>query len=105
MSSSDERTRSQIAAAPASPLATSSAASPAVQTTDDYEPTQESFRAVFSSHQRAGRWEAADQIEVRAVFGEVTLDLTRAELPPGGVIEIDALAFCGAVEIIVPDGA
>ncbi|MBW2390736.1 MAG: hypothetical protein JRG89_20225 [Deltaproteobacteria bacterium] len=47
----------------------------------------------------------ADEIEVRAIFGEVTLDFTRAELPPSGTIEIDALAVCGEIKIIVPDGA
>ena len=38
-------------------------------------------------------------------MGEVTLDFTQAELPPSGLIEIEALAVCGAVNIIVPDGA
>ena len=99
------RTKPQIAAAPASPLAASPATSPALQDADEYQLTEESFRPVLSSHQRAWRWEAADEIEVRAIFGAVTLDFTRADLPPSGVIEIDALAFCGAVEIIVPDGA
>ena len=99
------RTKPQIAAAPDSRLAASPAASPAVQTTDDPQLTQESFQAILSSHQRAGRWEPADEIQVSAIFGAVTLDFTRAELPPSGMIEIDVLAFCGAVEIIVPDGA
>ncbi len=86
-------------------LITSPAASPALQTRDDHLLTQESFRAILSSHQRAGRWEPAEKIQVRAILGEVTLDFTRAELPPSGMIEIDALAFCGEVNIIVPDGA
>ena len=59
----------------------------------------------MSSNQRAGRWEAPEEIEARAIMGEVTLDFTQAELPPDGEIEIDALAICGAVNIIVPDGA
>lgn len=37
--------------------------------------------------------------------GNVTLDFRRAELPPSGAVEIDARAICGAIEIIVPDGA
>lgn len=77
----------------------------ALQTTEDHPLTHESFRAVFSSQQRAGRWEPADEIQVHAIFGEVTLDFTRAELPPGGVIEIEAFTICGEVKIIVPDGA
>ena len=84
---------------------TSPAASPALQTRDDHLLTQESFRAILSSHQRAGRWQPAEEIQVRAILGEVTLDFTSAELPPSGMIEIDAVAFCGEVNIIVPDGA
>ena len=83
----------------------SPASSLAQRNGDDDLLTHESFRSILSSHQRAGRWEAADEIEVRAIFGEVTLDFTRADLPPSGVIEIDALAFCGEVHVIVPEGA
>jgi hypothetical protein len=75
------------------------------QTTDDDLLTEESFWAICSSNQRAGRWEPADEIHARAVCGEVTLDFTRAELPPSGMIEIHAWAICGEVKIIVPDGA
>ncbi len=83
----------------------SPAASPALQTRDDHPLTQESFQAILSSHQRAGRWEPAEEIEVRAVCGDVTLDFTRAELPPSGMIGIDAWAIAGHIRIIVPDGA
>ncbi len=99
------RTESQIEAVPASRLAASPPASPALQTTDDPLLTQDSFRAILSSQERAGRWEPADEIQVLAICGEVTLDFTRADLPPSGVIEIDARAICGEVKIIVPDGA
>ena len=99
------RTRTPIAAEPASALVASPPASPALESTDDDLLTEESFRAILSSNQRAGRWEPADAIEVRAILGEVTLDFTRAQLPPSGIIEIDAVAICGEVTIIVPDGA
>ena len=99
------RTKPQIAAVPASRLAASPADSPALETTDDHLLTQESFRAILSSNQRAGRWEPADEIHVLAICGEVTLDFRRAELPPSGMIEIDARSICGEVKIIVPDGA
>jgi hypothetical protein len=101
------RTKPQLPLAPTSPssLAVSPAAAPAAQVEDDEELTHESFRAILSSHQRAGRWEVADEIEVRAFCGEVTLDFTQADLPPSGVVEIDALSICGEVHIIVPDGA
>ena len=98
------RTRLQVVDVATSP-APSPPARRALHGTDDHLPTVESFRAVLSSQERAGRWEPADEIEVRAIFGEVTLDFRRAELPPSGVIEIDAWAFCGEVKIILPDGA
>jgi hypothetical protein len=66
---------------------------------------EDSFLAILSSNQRAGRWEPAEEIEVRAIMGEVTLDFTLAELPRCEVIDIDAFAFCGAIHIIVPDDA
>ena len=77
----------------------------ALQTRDGLLLSQESFRAIMSSHKRAGHWEPAEEIRVRAIMGEVTLDFTHAEFPPSGMIEIYALAFCGEVNIIVPDGA
>ncbi len=99
------RTKPQIEVSPDSRLVASLEASTELQTADDHLPTQESFRAICSSNQRGGRWEPADEIQVRAIAGEVILDFTSAELPPSGVVEIDALAICGEVKIIVPDGA
>jgi len=86
-------------------LTSSSTVGPAQQTADDHLLTEESIRAILSSHHRAGRWEAADDIQARAIFGEVTLDFTRADLPPSGVIEIEAWAIGGEILIILPDGA
>ena len=99
------QTKPKIATVPASRLAASPEARPPLETTDDPPLTQESFRAICSSNQRAGRWEPADEIQVLAICGEVTLDFTRAELPPSGMIEIHAWSICGEVNIIVPDGA
>ncbi len=99
------RTQPQITAVPASRFAASPADSLALETTDDHPLTQESFRAICSSNQRAGRWEPADEIHARAICGEVTLDFTHADLPPSGMIEIHAWAICGEVKIIVPDGS
>ncbi len=79
-------------------------ASPA-RSEDGADHTEESVRAVFSSHHREGRWDAADEILVRALFGEVKLDFTQAELPPSGVVELDVDAIFGEVEITVPDSA
>lgn len=103
------RPKLQVTAEPDSPLVVSPSASPAsraaFETPDDHRLTHESFQAILSSQQRAGRWEASDEIDVRAICGEVVLDFTRAELPPSGVIEIEAWAIAGNVEIILPDGA
>lgn len=88
-----------------SPLVPSPGTSPEPRDEGDHPVTQESFRASFSSNQRGGRWEAADLIEIRAFCGEVTLDFTLADLPPSGIVEIDAQSICGDVTIIVPDGA
>jgi hypothetical protein len=99
------QTRPQITTERASSLTPSPAASPTAEEVDDGLIIEDSVRALLSSNQRGGRWEAADEIEVRAILGDVTLDFTRADLPPGGVIGIEAFAFCGAIQIIVPDGA
>lgn len=101
------RTRPQVPAAPVSsgltPRASGGSALPTREEDDDL--TRDSFRAIFSSHQRAGRWEPADEIQARAICGEVVLDFTRAVLPESGEIEIEAWAICGEVRIVVPDGA
>ena len=68
------RTGPEIASVPASGLAASPAAEPALGISDDHLLTQESFRAICSSNQRAGNWEPADEILVRAIAGEVILD-------------------------------
>lgn len=100
------RTELPIETASESALVRAAAVAPKLEARDeDDRLTRESFRAILSSQQREGRWEPADEIEVRAICGEVKLDFTRAELPPGNVVEIEARAICGTIEIVVPDGA
>ncbi len=70
-----------------------------LQTTDEHPLTRETFRAVFSTHERGGRWEPADEIQVRVVFGQITLDFTRAELSPSGVVDLDVRAVFGSIEM------
>jgi predicted membrane protein len=87
-------------------LGASPLASPVLQREEgDDVLTGESFRAIMSSQQRAGNWEVAEEIEVRAIAGDVSLDFRSAELPPSGLVSIDAFTLCGNIEIIVPDGA
>lgn len=66
---------------------------------DPLEP--ESITAVFSSTARRGEWLPAEEVRVRAVFGNVTLDFTQALLAPG-VTTLETLALFGSIEIWVP---
>lgn len=67
--------------------------------------TEESVHSVLSAVEREGRWDPADDIFVRAIFGAVKLDFTHADLPESGIVDLDVRAIFGSVEIIVPDGA
>lgn len=72
---------------------------------DAEELTHESFSAVLGSRLQGGRWQPAEEIRVQVILGEITLDFTRADLPPSGIVEIDAWAILGEIKLIVPDGA
>ena len=61
----------------------------------------ETVTAVFSQTARRGEWLPADEIRVRALFGNVKLDFTDALLAPG-VTTLDTLAMFGSIEIFVP---
>ncbi|HTO53551.1 MAG TPA: LiaF domain-containing protein, partial [Myxococcota bacterium] len=68
---------------------------------DHFEPHRETISAWFSATARRGEWLPAEDIQVRAMFGNVTLDFRRALLEPG-ITTLDCLAFCGSIDIIVP---
>lgn len=59
--------------------------------------------AVFGSEVRRGRWSLPERVSGLAVFGECRIDLCDATLH-ARVTVIDARAFFGSVEILVPDG-
>lgn len=61
----------------------------------------ETISAVFSSTARRGEWLPADQVRVRACFGNVNLDFRQALLAPG-VTTLETLALFGSIEITVP---
>ncbi|MFI5315150.1 MAG: LiaF domain-containing protein [Myxococcota bacterium] len=61
----------------------------------------ETISAVFSSTARRGEWLPAEEVRVRACFGNVNLDFTQALLAPG-VTTLETLALFGSVEITVP---
>ncbi len=86
------RTRDDVAAA------TAGLAAAAV-----VDQAEQRSRTVLSSLVREGRWTLAPRNRFSTVLGTVRLDLREAVLP-GPEVEIDARAFLGTVEIIVPEG-
>jgi class 3 adenylate cyclase len=66
------------------------------------KPTR-SATAIFSSHRQTGRWRPGETVGAVAVMGSVELDLRQAEIDHA-VIEINATAFMGSVDVIVPEG-
>lgn len=60
-------------------------------------------RTLLSSTRRAGRWTVPARVEVRALLGDLTLDLRDAELPAAGC-EIVVRSFWANVTIIVRPG-
>ncbi len=61
----------------------------------------ETISALFSSTQRRGEWLPAEEVRVRAVFGNVKLDFTDALLAPG-VTTLETFVLFGQLEILVP---
>jgi len=60
--------------------------------------------ALLGGSSRSGRWRVARDGLAVAILGSTKLDLRRAEFDASAVA-ITALAYCGRVEITVPDGA
>jgi class 3 adenylate cyclase len=59
--------------------------------------------AIFSGHRQTGRWRPGETIGAVAIMGGVDLDLRDAEFDHP-VIQINATAIMGSIEIIVPEG-
>ena len=59
--------------------------------------------AVCSGTTRRGHWTVPEHLAAVAVMGGVELDLREADLA-GPEVVITAVALCGGIEIIVPDG-
>lgn len=72
---------------------------------DGYEFVSESIKALFGSTHRTSGWSVPDHLDISATFGDVTVDFRRAELPPDGIVQIDARALFGHVILVVPEGA
>jgi hypothetical protein len=65
-------------------------------------PAEERIRGIMSEVRRDGAWRLPRRLEVRALMSNIRLDLRRALVPPGCVI--DVRATMAAVHIIVPPG-
>ena len=64
--------------------------------------SEERIRGIMSEVRRDGAWRLPQRLIVRAVMSNVRLDLRRALIPPGCMIDIRATM--AAVQIIVPPG-
>lgn len=62
------------------------------------------MRAVFGNLERGGTMDVPARLEIRAIFGNVELDLSAARFGEG-VTEIAVRAICGNVEMRLPEGA
>lgn len=72
---------------------------------DFEEATFERISSILGSAERGGDWVVSDEIAAVTRLGDITLDFTHADLPPGREIEIDCDAILGAITLIVPSGA
>lgn len=59
--------------------------------------------AVMAANERKGSWIVPRHLKVIAVMGGASLDLRNARFGPG-ITEIEAYAFMGGVEVILPPG-
>ncbi len=60
--------------------------------------------AIMSSTRRVGRWAAPRGLDVLAVMSDTHLDLTQAQLPIGGVVDLHVNAVMASIRIVVPPG-
>lgn len=65
-------------------------------------PGEERIRGIMSEVHRDGAWRLPQRLKVTAVMSNVRLDLRRAMIPPGCLIEVSAIM--AAVSVIVPPG-
>ena len=70
--------------------------------TADGIPERRGVFAGFSNIEREGHWKLPRYFRALAVFGNVDLDLTHAQLGP--VTDIELRCFLGNIEVVVPPG-
>jgi len=61
-------------------------------------------RALFSKIRRGGQWQVPAEFRAVSRFGAIVLDLRHAEFTHHEVT-LDAISFCGKIEIFVPSNA
>ena len=74
---------------------------PPPATTEDFGEDRETVVALFGDSTRSGTWLPPEHLNAVAGFGNVKLDFTLADLPPGPT-EVQGFAVFGNVEILVP---
>ena len=76
---------------------------PAVPSPAGVSPAPEQIRAIMSSDERRGRWTVPAHMQLRAIMGEVTLELQEAVLT-SHLTRIDASVTMGEIKVVVPEG-
>ncbi|WJZ00484.1 hypothetical protein CHAN_09400 [Corynebacterium hansenii] len=66
-------------------------------------PRQNGTATVFGSKEMSGWWSPKNETTWWSVFGELKLDLSRAELPSDNIV-LDLQSFFSEIEITVPSG-
>ena len=66
-------------------------------------PSTTTVIGIMSGGERTGRWRAGEHVNAVAFWGGCLIDLRGAEIDTA-VVEIDAIAIMGGIEIIVPEG-
>jgi Domain of unknown function (DUF1707)./Predicted membrane protein (DUF2154). len=61
-------------------------------------------RALFSKIRRCGQWTVPERFSAVSRFGAIVLDLRHAEFACDEVT-LDAISFCGKIEVYVPEDA
>jgi hypothetical protein len=60
--------------------------------------------AIMSSTKRVGRWTVPRDLSVFAMMSDTKIDLTRASLPAGGIVNLDMTTVMASFKVIVPPG-
>jgi hypothetical protein len=68
-----------------------------------YYPLPSTLTTLFGSLKRNGRFSVPRQLQLKAAFGELKLDLREALFPEKHVLMV-AESLCASVEVLLPEG-